>query len=153
MKSGTKALSLLLLAASATALPASADVYKCMNGGGQLAYQDHPCDAGSRDAGLVKGGYAAPLSNSGEASAHYQNFLNQADQDHAQQQAERSRQDAEERRRQAEPPQMQADQSDYRSHICQAQLDNALTGGHLANFSCDQQGNKIPLQPAVVIQR
>ena len=152
MKARTKTLSLLLLAASAVALPASADVYKCMSGG-QIAYQDHPCDGGSKDAGQVKSGYVAPLTDSGEASAHYQNLLNQADQDHDRQQAERSRLDAEEQRRQAEPSPMQADQADYRRHICQAQLDNALTGGHLATFSCDQQGNKIPVQPAVVIQR
>ena len=153
MKSTTKALGLLLLAAAATALPVSADVYKCRNGSGQIAFQDHPCDAGTKDAGPVKGGYVAPLTDNGEAAAHYQNLLNQADRDHAQRQAERSQLEAEERRRQAEPPPMQADQADYRRHICQAQLDNALTGGHLANFSCDEQGNKIPVQPAVVIRR
>jgi len=145
---------LLLAAAWSAALPASAqDIYKCKSGDDQLIYQDHPCAGGAKDAGLIKGGYAAPLSNSGEASAHYQNLLNQADQNHAQQQADRSRLDAEERQRQANPPPMQADQADYRQHICQAQLDTALTGGHLANFSCDAQGNKIPVQPAVVIER
>ena len=155
MKSATRTWCLLPLAAAwALALPAPAqDIYKCKNSKDQLVYQDHPCAGGAKDAGLVKGGYVAPLTNSGEASAHYQNLLNQADQNHAQQLAERSRLDAEERQRQAEPPPMQADQSDYRQHICQAQLDTALTGGRLANFSCDAQGNKIPLQPAVVIER
>ena len=137
----------------ATVLPAAAqDVYKCKNASGELSYQDHPCDGGSKDAGLVKGGYVAPVGG-GEAAAHYQNYLNQADQNNAQQQAERSRMEAEERRRQAEPPATQADQDDYRRHICQAQLDNQLTGNHLATFSCDEHGNKIPVQPAVVIQR
>ena len=145
---------LLLAAAWSVAPPASAqDIYKCKSSGDQLVYQDHPCAGGAKDAGLVKGGYAAPLSNSGEASAHYQNLLNQADQDHAQQQTDRSRLDAEERQPQANPPPMQADQADYRRNICQAQLDTALTGGHLANFSCDAQGNKIPVQPAVLIER
>ena len=145
---------LLLATAWSVALPASAqEIYKCKGSGDQLVYQDHPCAGGAKDAGLVKGGYAAPLSSSGEASAHYQNLLNQADQNHAQQQADRSRLDDEERQRQANPPPMQADQADYRRNICQAQLDTALTGGHLANFSCDAQGNKIPVQPAVVIER
>ena len=156
MKSATKTLCPLLFAAAwAVALPAPAqDIYKCKNANDQLVYQDHHCAGGAKDAGPVKGGYAPPLTTSGEAAAHYQNYLNQADQNHAQQRAERSSLDAEERQRQAaEPPPMQADQSDYRKHICQAQLDTALTGGHLANFSCDAQGNKIPLQPAVVIER
>ena len=153
MRISIKAASLTLLAAAAAALPAAAQgVYKCKNSGGQLAYQDHACDAGARDAGAVAGGYVAPVSGD-SASAHYQNYLNQADRDRAQQQAERSHLDAEERQRQAEPVAAQADQVDYRRHICQAQLDNALTGGHLANFSCDGQGNKVPVQPAVVIRR
>ncbi len=153
MKLLIEAAGLALMAVAATALPAAAqDVYKCKNSSGQLAYQDHACDTGAKDAGAVSGGYVAPVGGDA-AAAHYQNYLNQTDREHAQQQAERSRQDAEERRRQAEPAAAQADQVDYRRHICQAQLDTALTGGHLANFSCDEQGNKIPVQPAVVIRR
>lgn len=143
----------LALLACGLALPAAAqNVYKCKNSQGGLVYQDHPCDAGAKDAGAIQSGYVAPAGN-GDAAAHYQNYLNMMDQDHAQQQAERSRLEAEERRREAAPAQTQADQDDYRRHICQAQLDNQLTGHHLATFSCDEHGNKVPVQPAVVIQR
>ena len=151
MKTTIKLAGLLML--GAMAFPAMAqDVYKCKNAGGQLAYQDHPCDGGAKDAGAVKGGYVAPVGGD-SASAHYQNYLSQMDQDHAQQQAERAHLDAEERKRQAEPQVTQADQDDYRRHICQAQLDTQLTGHHLATFSCDEHGNKVPVEPAVVIRR
>ncbi len=145
------ALASLLLAA--VALPAVAQqVYKCKQANGQLAYQDHPCGDGAHDAGAVSGNITAPLPNGDSAASHYQNYNNMMQQEHAQQQAERRQLEADDRQRQAEPHIMQADQRDYRSHICQAQLDTELTKHRYASFSCDADGNKVPTpRPAVVV--
>jgi hypothetical protein len=144
----------LLLAAGVAAWPAAAqEVHKCMQKNGQLAYQDRPCAADAKDAGSVNGGYAAPVSGSGTAASHYENYTRMMERDHARQQAERRALEADDHRRDAEPRVEQADQTDYRRHICQAQLDTELSKHRYAAFSCDAQGNKVPAAaPAVVVE-
>lgn len=142
-----------LLLASLAWPAAAQEVHKCMQKNGQLAYQDHACATDSKDAGTVNGGYAAPVSGSGTAAEHYNNYLKMMERDHKQQQAERRRVEADDRLRNAEPQVEQADQTDYRKHICQAQLDNELSRHRYAAFSCDAQGNKVPAAaPAVVVE-
>ncbi len=148
-----RATACLALAAGAISLPAAAqEVYKCKQAGGQLAYQDHPCGAGARDAGTVSGGYAAPAAGDDSAVRHYQNLLDMQQREHERLQAESSRNEAEDRQRRAEGEPLQADQRDYRRHICQAQLDNELMHHRYAAFGCDADGNKVPTPaPARVV--
>lgn len=149
----TRTAVILLLAAMA--LPAAAqEVHKCKLKNGNLVYQDHPCAGEASDAGGVAGGYAAPISGSGTAAQHYEAYTRMMQQDRAKEAAERRRVEAEDRARNAEPVREQADQTDYRKHMCQAQLDTELSRHRYASFSCDEQGNKVPMAaPTVVVER
>jgi hypothetical protein len=134
----------------AAALPATADVYKCKQASGQLAYQDHPCGEGARDAGTVNSGYAAPVQGSDSAATHYQNYLNMMERQQAQDRAERRRLEAEDRANQGPQP-MQADQRDYRVHQCQAQLDYELDHHRYARYTCDADGNRVSVPHTTVV--
>jgi hypothetical protein len=130
---------LMLLAA----LPSAADVFKCKQANGQLAYQDHPCGPGAQRAGTVDSGYAAPApaQDGDSGAAHYQNYLDMVDREKAQRQAERRQAEYEDRTRPPEP--MQADQRDYRVHMCQAQLSNEQDHHRYVNWTCDANGNRV----------
>jgi hypothetical protein len=153
MKHLIHAAACLALTGGAAGLPAAAqEVYKCQQAGGQLAYQDHPCGAGARDAGTVNSGYAAPGPGDDSAARHYQNLIDMQQREHERLQAESRRNEAEDRQRRAQGEPLQADQRDYRKHICQAQLDNELMHHRYASFGCDADGNKVPMPaPATVV--